>query len=77
MSFIRSITRRGALAAAALALASPLAFADGPIVIKFSHVVAPDTPKGKGAQRFKELVESRGSETDGWRGEVSAGKKTS
>lgn len=28
-----------------------------PIVIKFSHVVAPDTPKGKGAQRFKELVE--------------------
>jgi len=59
MSFIRSITRRGALAAAALALASPLAFADGPIVIKFSHVVAPDTPKGKGAQRFKELVEER------------------
>jgi C4-dicarboxylate-binding protein DctP len=28
-------------------------------VIKFSHVVAPDTPKGKGAQRFKELVEQR------------------
>jgi uncharacterized membrane protein len=28
-------------------------------------------------ERFKELVESRGSETDGWRGEVSAGKKTS
>jgi C4-dicarboxylate-binding protein DctP len=60
MSFISSITRRGALAAAALALASPLsALADGPIVIKFSHVVAPDTPKGKGAQRFKELVEER------------------
>jgi C4-dicarboxylate-binding protein DctP len=64
MSFIRSITRRGALAAAtALAFASPLvsspAWADGPIVIKFSHVVAPDTPKGKGAQRFKELVEER------------------
>ena len=30
-----------------------------PIVIKFSHVVAPDTPKGKGALRFKELVEQR------------------
>ncbi len=30
-----------------------------PIAIKFSHVVAPDTPKGKGAQRFKELVEQR------------------
>jgi uncharacterized membrane protein len=27
-------------------------------------------------ERFKELVESRGSETGGWRGEVSAGKKT-
>jgi C4-dicarboxylate-binding protein DctP len=59
MLSIRSITRRGALAAAALALAAPLAFAEGPIVIKFSHVVAPDTPKGKGAQRFKELVEER------------------
>lgn len=28
-----------------------------PIIIKFSHVVAQDTPKGKGAQRFKELAE--------------------
>jgi C4-dicarboxylate-binding protein DctP len=27
------------------------------VVIKFSHVVAPDTPKGKGADRFKELAE--------------------
>ena len=33
------------------------AFAQAPIVIKFSHVVAQDTPKGKGAQRFKELAE--------------------
>ncbi|KPF69848.1 C4-dicarboxylate ABC transporter [beta proteobacterium AAP99] len=38
------------LSAAALAQQTP-------IVIKFSHVVAPDTPKGKGAQRFKELAE--------------------
>ncbi len=30
-----------------------------PIVIKFSHVVAPDTPKGKGADKFKELAEQR------------------
>jgi C4-dicarboxylate-binding protein DctP len=30
-----------------------------PIVIKFSHVVAADTPKGKGALRFKELAEER------------------
>lgn len=28
------------------------------IVIKFSHVVAPDTPKGKGATKFKELAEA-------------------
>jgi len=28
-----------------------------PIVIKFSHVTAPNTPKGQGAQRFKELAE--------------------
>ena len=33
------------------------AFADDPIVIKFSHVVANDTPKGKGALKFKELAE--------------------
>jgi C4-dicarboxylate-binding protein DctP len=35
------------------------ALAQAPIVIKFSHVVAPDTPKGKGALRFKELAEQR------------------
>jgi C4-dicarboxylate-binding protein DctP len=33
------------------------AWAQTPIVIKFSHVVANDTPKGKGAERFKELAE--------------------
>jgi len=33
--------------------------AQAPVVIKFSHVVAPDTPKGKGADRFKQLVEER------------------
>ncbi len=33
------------------------AHAQTPIVIKFSHVVAIDTPKGQGAQRFKELAE--------------------
>jgi len=27
-----------------------------PIVIKFSHVVAPDTPKGRGAEKFKALA---------------------
>ena len=32
---------------------------DGVIVIKFPHVVAPTTPKGRGAERFKQLVEER------------------
>src|SRR6202171_4634572 len=33
--------------------------AQQPIVIKFSHVVALDTPKGKGAEQFKKLAEER------------------
>jgi C4-dicarboxylate-binding protein DctP len=61
-TFMSLITRRLALSAA-VALASlaalPAAHAQSPIIIKFSHVVAPDTPKGKGAQRFKELAEQR------------------
>jgi C4-dicarboxylate-binding protein DctP len=44
------------LAAAGL-MFSAGAQAQAPIVIKFSHVVANDTPKGKGAERFKELAE--------------------
>ena len=51
-----------ALATAGLCAAlgtATTAFAQAPIVIKLSHVVAPDTPKGKGAQRFKELAEER------------------
>lgn len=43
-------------AVAALAFAGPAA-AQAPIVIKFSHVVAADTPKGKAAEKFKELAE--------------------
>jgi C4-dicarboxylate-binding protein DctP len=35
------------------------AFAQQPIVIKFSHVVALDTPKGKAAEQFKKLAEER------------------
>jgi len=42
----------------ALALAAPAA-AQQPIVIKFSHVVAVNTPKGKGAEYFKKLAEER------------------
>jgi C4-dicarboxylate-binding protein DctP len=43
----------------ACALAAPPAAAQQPIVIKFSHVVAPNTPKGKGAEQFKKLAEER------------------
>jgi len=46
-----------AAAVAAAVLASGSAMAQSPIVIKFSHVVANDTPKGKGALKFKELAE--------------------
>ena len=47
--------------AVALVAAIPLtgAFAQAPIVIKFSHVVAQSTPKGKGAEKFKQLAEER------------------
>ncbi len=45
------------LALSAAALIAPLANAQAPIIIKFSHVVAVDTPKGKAAERFKELAE--------------------
>ena len=45
------------LAAAGPAAMPGTAAAQDAIVIKFSHVVAPDTPKGKAAERFKELAE--------------------
>lgn len=35
----------------------PAALPAAPITIKFSHVVAPDTPKGKAAEKFRELAE--------------------
>ena len=50
-----------AAAVAVLALAGPgfigSALAQAPIVLKFSHVVASDTPKGKAAEKFRELAE--------------------
>ena len=48
-----------AAACVALAVAATSAVAQQPIVIKFSHVVAVNTPKGKGAEQFKKLVEER------------------
>src|SRR6202142_2979392 len=46
-----------AAAAAAIFMAPGTGMAQSPIIIKFSHVVANDTPKGKGALKFKELAE--------------------
>ncbi len=40
-------------------LATAPARAEDPIIIKFSHVVALDTPKGKAAEKFKQLAEER------------------
>jgi C4-dicarboxylate-binding protein DctP len=45
--------------AVVLGLSSLYAYAADPIVIKFSHVVAPDTPKGKAAEKFKQLAEEK------------------
>jgi C4-dicarboxylate-binding protein DctP len=48
------------LATAVLALfAFGAAQAQQPIIVKFSHVVTDDTPKGKGALKFKELAEAK------------------
>lgn len=46
-----------ALAALTLILAATAAVQADPIVIKFSHVVATDTPKGQAAEKFKQLAE--------------------
>jgi len=47
-------------AAAAIALALfTAAQAQQPIIVKFSHVVTDETPKGKGALKFKELAEAK------------------
>jgi len=59
---MNSLTRRHVLAgglalAAGAGITQTPAVAQAPIIIKFSHVVAPNTPKGKGAEKFKELAE--------------------
>src|SRR3954453_21482880 len=43
--------------AAAVASVTVQAQPQAPVIIKFSHVVASDTPKGHAAERFKELAE--------------------
>ncbi len=44
--------------AAVLLMPAGAATAQQSIIIKFSHVVSPDAPKGKAAVKFKELAES-------------------
>jgi C4-dicarboxylate-binding protein DctP len=60
---VNQLSRRNVLAAGvAVAGAAALPFmasAQAPIVVKFSHVVAEQTPKGKAALKFKELAEER------------------
>jgi C4-dicarboxylate-binding protein DctP len=53
---MRTFAIAASMAVLALGLTGP-AQAQSPIIIKFSHVVATDTPKGKGAEKFKELAE--------------------
>lgn len=52
------IVSAGILLASAMLLSTGVNAAD-PLVIKFSHVVADNTPKGQAANKFKELVEQR------------------
>jgi C4-dicarboxylate-binding protein DctP len=50
--------RRSLFALFLMSVVAVNAWAQSPIVIKFSHVVAKDTPKGKAAEKFKELAEA-------------------
>src|SRR6478609_3558810 len=53
---MRTFAIAASIAVLALGLTGP-ASAQSPIIIKFSHVVATDTPKGKASEKFKELAE--------------------
>lgn len=53
---MRTFAAVASIVGLALGLAGP-ASAQSPIIIKFSHVVAADTPKGKASEKFKELAE--------------------
>jgi len=59
MSLINRTTLAGAIGIAILMGGVTTAQAQDPIVIKFSHVVANDTPKGQGAQLLQKLVKER------------------
>lgn len=47
------------LALAAAFVFAPTAYAADPIIIKYSHVVADQSPKGQAALKFKELAEKK------------------
>ena len=53
----REVLRGSGALVAAAATGIHAATAQAPIVIKFSHVVATDAPKGKASEKFKELAE--------------------
>lgn len=55
----KKITTLVASAALSAFLVTGSALAGGPITIKFSHVVAENTPKGQMANKFKDLVAER------------------
>ena len=57
MTFARLAASLLALLLALSPIAGPAKAAD-PVVIKFSHIVAADTPKGMTADKFKELAEA-------------------
>lgn len=57
---MRTFAIAASITAVALGLNAGLAgpaSAQSPVIIKFSHVVATDTPKGKASEKFKELAE--------------------
>ena len=54
----RKVLVTGAAVAGAVAMPF-MASAQSPMVVKFSHVVADQTPKGQGALKFKELAEKK------------------
>jgi len=55
----RTITTLVATAALSAMIVTGSALAAGPVTIKFSHVVAENTPKGQMANKFKDLVAER------------------
>lgn len=54
------VRRRALLGAACALVGGPALAGAPPVLLRFSHVVAPDTPKGQMALRFQALVHQRG-----------------